>query len=414
MTLIPRDSTTSPRPVSTATGWRHVRLGDVCRVVGGSTPRSGEPDFWNGDIVWITPTDLGRLDAPAIIDSARHITSAGYESCGTEMLPVGAVVMSSRAPIGHLGIATVPLCTNQGCKSFVPGPKIDAPFLLHLLRSRVEQIRAIGSGATFPEVSKTQLENFSVEIPPLSEQRRLAKQLDEQLEVLERATRAASARLRAAQRLPGSLLQSVFYGPDSGRWRTTPLNEIAELLPSKSVASDGDTEVQTVTTACLTEEGFRPDGVKTARMRAADAHAARLSPGEILIARSNTPELVGRAALYAGEPAGLVASDLTIRVLAGKTIEPAFLGSYLTGLYLSGYWRERAGGASGTMKKITRTQILALPVPVPTLEEQRRVVARLCSALTTATILREGVTQESTSLSKTHRALLRVTFKGSA
>lgn len=91
-------------------GWNLRKLGDVCRVVGGSTPSSGVEEYWNGNIVWITPTDLGKLKEFHITSSARQITKKGYDNCRAEIVPVGAVVLSSRAPIGHLGIAA-------GCSS---------------------------------------------------------------------------------------------------------------------------------------------------------------------------------------------------------------------------------------------------------------------------------------------------------
>src|SRR5438105_2719621 len=102
--------------------WRRVKLGNLCRIVGGSTPDSNTSTFWSGTIQWITPTDLGKLNGNLYIErGSRSITELGYESCGTEIVPAGSVVMSSRAPIGHLAIAAAPLCTNQGCKTFLPG-----------------------------------------------------------------------------------------------------------------------------------------------------------------------------------------------------------------------------------------------------------------------------------------------------
>ena len=90
-------------------------------------------------------------------------------------------------------------------------------------------------------------------------------------------------------------------------------------------------------------------------MLSCDAADSIVQPGEILIARSNTPELVGRVAMFNGEAAGAVASDLTIRIWAGEDVHGEFLARYLSALYVSGYWRDRAGGVSGSMKKITRS-----------------------------------------------------------
>jgi type I restriction enzyme S subunit len=160
-------------------------------------------------------------------------------------------------------------------------------------------------------------------------------------------------------------------------WPSERLGDVSDLLASKSISSTGDTEVRAVTTACLSERGFLPGGVKQARMYEDEAAQCRLVVGEILVARSNTSELVGRASMYSGEPADVVASDLTIRIKPGDRIAPPFLAAVLSYLYLSGYWKERAGGASGSMKKITREQIKALQVPVPPLAEQQRVAEAL-------------------------------------
>ena len=131
-------------------------------------------------------------------------------------------------------------------------------------------------------------------------------------------------------------------------WPMRPLGEVCTLLPAKSIALAGDTAVRAITSACLTELGFEPSGIKPARMWARDVDECVVGNGEILMARSNTPELVGRVASFDGEPEGVVASDLTIRILPSGTLHTEFLTSYLSALYCSGYWKERAGGASGS------------------------------------------------------------------
>jgi type I restriction enzyme S subunit len=178
-----------------------VSLDEICRVVGGSTPASSTPEYWGGDVVWITPTDLGRLKGVYISSSERHITSTGYASSGTELVPPGTVILSSRAPIGYLGISMVPLCTNQGCKSLVPGPNIDSRFLYFTLLQAIPALRQLGSGATFSEVSKSQIEKFRVSIPPLAEQKRIAAALTEQMAAVERARAAAEAQRKLSSRM---------------------------------------------------------------------------------------------------------------------------------------------------------------------------------------------------------------------
>ena len=193
-------------------GWRWKKLIEVCHVVNGTTPMSSINEYWGGDIVWITPTDLGRLQKAEILDSERHITQKGFDSCGLELVPEGTVILSSRAPIGHLGIASVPLCTNQGCKSLVPREKIDSKFLYFALKYMIPELQRLGSGTTFAEVSKSQVENFEIPLSSLPEQKRIAAILTDQLAAVERVRKAAEEQLKAITELPAALLHQAFTG----------------------------------------------------------------------------------------------------------------------------------------------------------------------------------------------------------
>jgi type I restriction enzyme S subunit len=213
-------------------GWRWVKLGEACKVVGGSTPDTSTSDYWDGEIVWVTPTDLGKLSDMIISATDRRITPAGLQSCGTEMLPIGTVVMSSRAPIGHLAIAEVSLCTNQGCKSFVPGTGVDSVFLYWSLKLAVPAIQSLGSGATFTEVSKSVLQQFAIPLPPLNEQKRIANTLREQMVSVEKARAAAEASLEAVKGLPSAFLRQVFPQPGkilSNGWKCAKLGDVVDV-----------------------------------------------------------------------------------------------------------------------------------------------------------------------------------------
>lgn len=178
----------------------------------GTTPRSTNEAYWHGDIVWITPADLGQLATREIQTSNRRISRDGYDSCGLELVPPGTVVLSTRAPIGHLGIASVPLCTNQGCKSLVPGDDIDSLYLYFALKHAVPDLRSLGSGATFSEISKTQVSNFNIPLPPVAEQRRLAARVNEQMAHIARARAAAKEQLKMIDVLPANVLRQTFDG----------------------------------------------------------------------------------------------------------------------------------------------------------------------------------------------------------
>jgi len=153
-------------------GWELMRVKRIFSITNGSTPDTGRPEFWDGDIAWITPDDLGSLEGNTITSSIRRITDAGYRSCATTL------ALSTRAPIGHLAIAGIPLCTNQGCRSLAPRRDNYAKFFYYQLLIARPELQAWGQGSTFTELSASKLGSVQVACPPLDEQRAIAVFLD--------------------------------------------------------------------------------------------------------------------------------------------------------------------------------------------------------------------------------------------
>jgi type I restriction enzyme S subunit len=146
--------------------WIFYKIKDIAQVVNGSTPSTKEKDYYNGEIVWITPNDLSKQQKKYIFQGERNITMKGYQSCSTTLVPKGSILLSSRAPIGLLSIAGRELCTNQGFKNLVlDKSKINSDFLFYYLSNRVKEIESLGTGTTFKELSKSAIENYKIFIP---------------------------------------------------------------------------------------------------------------------------------------------------------------------------------------------------------------------------------------------------------
>jgi len=143
-------------------GWSEKKFGEIVGAIGGATPNTKRPDFWDGDIVWLTPTDVTKNDCIYLPDSSRKITETGYESCSTSLLPPGTIFMTSRASIGFFALLDQPACTNQGFIAIVPKLKHSRNFLLFNLMSRVDEFEAKATGATFKELSKKTFRDLSV------------------------------------------------------------------------------------------------------------------------------------------------------------------------------------------------------------------------------------------------------------
>lgn len=197
------------RLVGFSRGWRTRRLGDLADILGGSTPSTTNPSFWNGQISWCTPTDVSALQGRKYIrETARTITALGLTTSAADLIPVGSVIMTSRATIGECAINTVPLATNQGFKNFVPRENVSAEFLYYLLQTKKKEFVALCSGSTFLEIGKSQLRAFEVRVPDKDEQLAIAGALS----CMDAEISAVESRLAKAVTLKQAMMQQLLTG----------------------------------------------------------------------------------------------------------------------------------------------------------------------------------------------------------
>ena len=151
-----------------------AKLGEVCTIVSGSTPKTSVTSYWDGNIKWITPAELNE-DTFYIMDSVRHITEEGKEKTGLSYLPTGTVILSSRAPIGKTAIAGCEMCCNQGFKNLICSDAIYNEYLYFFLKSKTDHLNSLGRGATFKEISKSIVENIEIPLPEVNQQKEIAE-----------------------------------------------------------------------------------------------------------------------------------------------------------------------------------------------------------------------------------------------
>jgi len=159
--------------------WEVKRIGEVAEVIGGGTPSTKNPEYWDGDIAWITPKDLSAFKFRYIKRGERNITKKGLENSGAKLLPKGTVLLTTRAPVGYLAIASNPVTTNQGFRNLIPNNKTTSEFLFYLLRKNVDFLKSNAGGTTFGELSGSRLKELEFPFPPLPEQRAIAKILSD-------------------------------------------------------------------------------------------------------------------------------------------------------------------------------------------------------------------------------------------
>lgn len=192
--------------------WQIKKIGDICQVVGGGTPKTGVAEYWSDEIVWVTPKDLGQLETAEIFDTAKKISKKGLEKSSAKLLPVGSVVMSSRAPIGYVAIAGIELATNQGCRNFICGDQINNKYLYYFLLTNTELLNHLGGGTTFKEISGTTLKSIEIPLPPISEQKRIVKILDQKIRNIKECQALFLRQMADLEELEKSYLQQAFVG----------------------------------------------------------------------------------------------------------------------------------------------------------------------------------------------------------
>ena len=217
-------------PATTSMHWPIKRIGEVCDIVSGATPRTERPEFWGGGIPWATPKDLSELDGWSLDRTARTLTEEGLASCSAAMVPEGSVLLSSRAPIGLVAVAGMPMCTNQGFKNLVCGPDVDPWYLFGWCRIRTTYLQSLGRGATFKEISKRIVESIELPLPPMQRQRRFRSRLMN-------LTSVHGARIQSARRIANLfrvLLGRAFSGSLTATWREAHMDEILQEMEQKA------------------------------------------------------------------------------------------------------------------------------------------------------------------------------------
>lgn len=182
-----------------------LQISEIGKVVSGATPKTSVDEFWDGDNLWITPAELSE-NSFIVCDSVRKITDEGVRSCAVNLLPVGTVILSSRAPIGKVAIAGSPMYCNQGFKNIIPNGKINSIYLYELLGMETEYLNSLGRGATFKEISKQIVESIKIKVPPIDLQNEFADfvhQVDKSKVVVQKS-------LDETQQLFDSLMQKYF------------------------------------------------------------------------------------------------------------------------------------------------------------------------------------------------------------
>lgn len=383
--------------MSLISGWETKRLDEMSEIVSGSTPATGVPAFWNGEIVWVTPYDLSRLKSPYLADSAKKITPTGLAGSSTHLLPAKSLVMSSRAPIGYLALPIVDFCTNQGCKTLKLKPEIEPVFAFYNVAFNMHKIKNLGEGTTFAEISKTALSTIEMDFPKsFSEQSKIA----EILSTVDQAIEQTEALTAKQQRIKTGLMQDLLTrGIDErGQLRSEQTHAFKDSPLGRIPVEWGIEALDKLTSDIVdcphTTPNFLPSGVVVAR-------TFNLKDGQFVGARSYVSEIeyasrVSRLEPQRGDviftreaPVGeafvvppqmkvcLGQRTMQIRCKPNRLL-PEFLVEFVYSEETGIRFDQMVGGT--TNPHLNVSDVRSLLLRVPGVDEQNRIVLRIGAA----------------------------------
>jgi type I restriction enzyme S subunit len=391
--------------------WPTKPLEQIADLFGGSTPSRANPEFWGGDIHWVTPTDLPMPDEGISIVSKTkdRITQSGLDNSSATVVPKGTVLFSSRATIGKVAVADMPLTTNQGFANFVPHPEVTSRFLAYALWIHREDIARLSGSTTFKEVSRTTLRKFHLPVPPLAEQERIVKLLDEADELRNLRTQADR---RTAQLIP-ALFHEIFGDPETNSlgWPSATFGEVIVSTKLGLVRGAKETD-DSLPFPYVRMDAILGDGnlalapIKRVNANADEVAEFSLRVGDFLFNTRNSRELVGKTALFESGGAYLFNNNI-MRIRFNGSIEPRFMIALFQTDFIQRQLEARKSGTTSVVA-IYFKNLSNLKVIVPPLALQKEFAQRV----TEIRELEAGQATSRTRLDALFQSLLHRAFNG--
>ncbi len=392
--------------------WPLVELDRVSEVRGGATPRRERPEYWGGAVPWVTPSDLPALGSgiAEVQQTSDTITTDGLDSCSASLLPPGTVLFSSRATIGKIGIAAVPLATNQGFANLIPRPEVDARYLAWCLFFNADRIATLAGSTTFKEVTKSALKRFRIPLPPPSEQRRIVELLD-QTDCVRRLRVEANAK---AERILPAIFFKMFGDPATNPkgWRELPIDRLADVQGGLQLSENrkGNIDVPYLRVANVYRNRLELSEIKTLSVTQPELDRTRLTLGDVLVVEGHgNPAEIGRCAVWDGSIDPCVHQNHLIRARPDPSqVRPYFLSRFLN----SAAGRQhllRCGKTTSGLNTITVSNVKSAVIFLPPLDLQQRFEEGVTSEDTT----RKLRAVASVALERLWKLLLNRAFSGS-
>jgi type I restriction enzyme M protein len=342
--------------------WNLVRLGEVAEIYNGGTPDTNKPEYWDGGIAWATLVDTKNK---YLYSTQRSISAEGLRNSNAVLLPVNTVIFSSRATIGEVTIAKIEVSTNQGYKNFVCNPElINYEYLYLILKHEAENIADLASGMMYAEISKEEISNYKIPLPPLEMQEVIVKEI----EAVEKAEEAGREKVEITRKLILGKIENI-------KGKKYPIKLIAEINPAKSeIQLREDDLVSFVEMASLSDRGFIQHRVDKP-LREVSQGYTYFRNNDVLFAKITPCMENGKGALANNltNSVGFGSTEFFVLRANGKIL-PELLLRFTQDQEFRNEAAKNMTGASGH-RRVPKSFLENYEVPLPSIEEQKRIVA---------------------------------------
>lgn len=400
-------------------GWEWIELGKLCTLTGGGTPDRSNSSYFDGDIVWITPTDIvSSTLIPTIRDSKTKITDEGSRRSSAKLVKEGTVLFSSRATIGKIAIAGIPLATNQGFANFTCSDKLYNRYLAWALKALTENIKGLASSAVYLEINRTRFREFSIPIPypddptrSLETQRRIVARLEALLAEVASARGLQDEIAKDTERVMEAFLAEIFPDPEKKSpdgWTVKFVEEISKN-PQYGYTKSANKEKIGPKFLRITDiqDGLVDwEQVPYCQCDQAALKRYQLQDSDIVFAR--TGATTGKTFLIKNPPEAVFASYL-IRLHIEKDVLPDFVYWFFQSPH---YWRQiiPRGGAQPNMNaQLLKKVCIPIPTSIPV---QEQIIARIAILQNELREMQKGQTETSLLITQLEQSFLAQAFRG--
>ncbi|ATC23711.1 restriction endonuclease subunit S [Caulobacter vibrioides] len=445
------------------TGWVWTSLYDVSELGTGHTPSRSVPSYWDGDVPWIGIRDAAQHHGGLIRTTQQTITEAGLENSSARLLPAGTVCLSRTASVGYVVQMDRPMATSQDFVTWTCFEEgLEPRFLMYALLAEGDDIRRFGKGTTHTTIYFPEVKAFHICLPPLAEQRRIVEKLDDLTACTARAradldrisdlaarykqavlAKAFSGELTAEWRASHSQAAATVREQDQARrlaweslpkrrgkyeaaetadwvpeqlelpgtWRWASVDELTSLLQYGSSAKTSDEPAVPVLRMGNIVEGQLDYGkLKYLPEDHEEFPDLLLQDGDLLFNRTNSPELVGKTAVFRGGGGSMSFASYLIR-LKSVSYLPELLSAYINSSF-GRSWVATATSQQVGQANVNGTKLRGLGVPLMPFDEQLLIWKRIRAAFVEIDRLVAEAAAARRLLDRLDQAILAKAFRG--